>query len=297
MPQAETYTPDTLDEVAALLLAADGQPPPRIQGATVLAHVERRDGSAPMLVDLSRVPELNRLAYDERSGLLIGAALPLVESMGSSVLGDAYPVLMDGLRALGAEVSRDRVTLADLLSGPSPAADLALPLVCQGAAAALFGAHGWSEMAVEALCMRRRGLALQQGEFIVDVRIPPPLPRSGSAYVGSAPSGAEGERIAAAAFLVMRDDPEVCCGARVMVWTAAGGFVRALDAERFLQGRSVDEGVARSASELVEEAVAPRAGVSACAAMRPGRIAATAFQAVRQAQTRASFPPDGETRP
>jgi CO/xanthine dehydrogenase FAD-binding subunit len=298
MPQPEIYTPDTLDEAAALLLAADGQPHPCVQGATVLAYVERKDGPAPMLVDLSRVPELNRLAYDERSGLLIGAALPLAESLSASVVGDAYPILMDGLRALGTEASHDRVTVADLLSGPSPAVDLALPLLCQGAAAALFGAHGWSEMAVEALCMRRQGLALHQGEFIVDVRLPPPLPRSGGAYVGSSPSGAEGERIGAAAFLVMRDDPEVCCGARLMVWTAEGGFVRALDAERFLQGRSVDEDVARRASEHVAEAVAPRAGVSACAATRSERIAATACQAFRQAEERArtSFPPDGETR-
>jgi len=81
-------------------LQRSGQPHPCVQGATVLAYVERKDGPAPMLVDLSRVPELNRLAYDERSGLLIGAALPLAESLSASVVGDAYPILMDGLRAL-----------------------------------------------------------------------------------------------------------------------------------------------------------------------------------------------------
>jgi CO/xanthine dehydrogenase FAD-binding subunit len=81
------------------------------------------------------------------------------------------------------------------------------------------------------------------------------------------------------------------------VWTADGGFVRALDAERFLQGRSVDEDMARSAGALVAEAVQPHTGVSASAATRSERIAAAACQAIRLAQERAGHPsPRGETR-
>ena len=54
MPQAETYTPETLDEVAALLLAAEQQPRPRVCGATLLVHAEGAAGPAPILVDLAR---------------------------------------------------------------------------------------------------------------------------------------------------------------------------------------------------------------------------------------------------
>jgi len=78
MMETETYTPETLEEVGALLLAADGEPRPLARGTSLIARSQGE--SAPIVVALTHVPELNRLDYEERDGLLIGAALPWAAS-------------------------------------------------------------------------------------------------------------------------------------------------------------------------------------------------------------------------
>jgi len=65
MAETETYTPETLDEVGALLLAADGQPRPLARGTSLIARSQGEP--APIVVALTHVPELNRLDYRARS--------------------------------------------------------------------------------------------------------------------------------------------------------------------------------------------------------------------------------------
>lgn len=248
MAETETYTPETLEEVGALLLAADGEPRPLARGASLIARSQGEP--APIVVVLTHVPEMNRLDYEERDGLLIGAALPLGGVLEFPPVRDAYAILADGGRLAGPGEVWARTTLAELLgNGPPP--DLAVPLICLGASVAVFGPHGWSEMAVEALCVKMEGAGLQPGEFIVDVRLPARSPRSGGAYVRSDPRG---DAMGVGAFLLMQDDLDTCCGARLAVRLAPGTVFRALDAERFLRGKRFDDGVVRRTGELIAEA-------------------------------------------
>jgi len=52
MANAETYMPESLDEVAALLLAADGPVFPVVAGTTLLAQASGRAGPTPIIVDM-----------------------------------------------------------------------------------------------------------------------------------------------------------------------------------------------------------------------------------------------------
>jgi CO/xanthine dehydrogenase FAD-binding subunit len=253
MTKSETYTPETLDEVAALLLAADGQPRPLARGTSLVARVQGE--TAPIVIELTRVPEMNRLDYEERDGLFIGAALPLGGALGFPPVRDAYGILADGARQAGPSEVWGQATLAELLGSEPPLANLFLPLICLGASVAVFGPHGWSEMAVEALCTGKEGAGLQPGEFIVDVRLPARLPRSGGAYLRSAPQGDPGNAMGVGAFLLLQEDLDTCCGARLAVWAASDSPLRALEGERFLRGKRLGDEAERRAGELVAEAL------------------------------------------
>jgi carbon-monoxide dehydrogenase medium subunit len=287
MSHAETYTPETLDEVAALLLAADGQPRPRVRGATVLVHTEGDAGPAPILVDLARVPEMNRLDYDERSGLVVGTAVPVAGPLGFPPVQSAYAILADGLSAISPDAARPGRTLGELFDDQPPAVDLLLPLICLGASVAIFGSHGWSEMTVEALCATRLGAAMPHGEFLVDVRLPAPFPRSGGAYVRSAPAGTGCEAVGVGAFLLLEDDHLTCCGARVMAWSGANAPLRALDAERFLRGKRLGDAEAPGIAVFLLESAGARTHGSGDAAVRLESLTATAGSAIRLAFARA----------
>jgi carbon-monoxide dehydrogenase medium subunit len=294
MPQAETYTPETLDEVAALLLAADAQAYPVVTQTTLITQANGPAGTTPIVVDLRRVPELNRLDYDERNGLLVGAAVPLSEPLRFPPVQHAYSILADGVRMADSDEACAGATLGQCLGNEAPSADLVLPLICLGASVAIFGPHGWSEMTLEALCGRGHGTALQRGEFLVDVRVPAPLARSGGAYVRSAPGEAGGEAASAGAFLVMQDDLETCCGARLAVRAEARQPLRALDAERFLQGRRLEESAVSMAGDLTAQLCPPPA-LSRSADERSGALRDVACRAIRQALERARPRPDPDS--
>ncbi len=260
MERLEQFAPETLDEVAALLLAADGRTRPRVRGTDLIAEVREEGGTTSLVIDLARVPDLNRLEYDDRNGLCIGAAVPFEGVFAFPPVQRLYPILADGPGAPGWLGSAEPATLGGTLGNAPPAADVLLPLICLRASAAVFGPHGWSELGVEALCAGPGGPSLQHGEFLVDVHLPAPLARSGGAYLRAAGSDVPAP-CGVGVFLVMEEDLATCCGARVGLWTPARALWRALETERFLGGQRLTEAVLREAGDLVaQHAVLPSAG-------------------------------------
>ena len=258
MKDVETFTPETLDEAAALLLAMDGQTPPMAEGTNLIAEVQEGQRTLSMVLDMQRIPELNRLEYDERNGLRIGAAVPFATILEFPPVRRLYPMLADGSIPSFPNGILDRATLGGNLRQAPPSVEMAPPLICLRASAAVFGPHGWSELAVEALFPAARRRVLQPGEFLVDLRLPAPLPRSNGAYlrahlrekVGSTAAGI-------AVFLAMEQDLLTCCGARVTLCGVTPTPMRALEAERFLSGRCLEEAVVREAAALVAGSAGP----------------------------------------
>jgi len=197
----------------------------------------------------------------------------------------AYAILVDGGHPAGLDESVAAGTLGECLSNQAAGADLALPLICLGASVAIFGPHGWSEMAVEALCARPTGTTLQRGEFIVDVRLPAPSARSGGAYVRAGLGGPPGGSVGVASFLVMQEDLQICCGARLAIRVNAAQPSRVPDAERFLQGRRLDDLAVEAAGDLTAECSWLPGPCPSLAAL-PDVLKAITCQAIRRALDR-----------
>jgi len=295
MTDADTYMPESLDEVAALLLAADGPASPVVTGTRFLAQAGGPAGPTSIVVDMGRVPEMNRVEFDERNGLLIGAAVSLADPLRFPPVQHAYAILVDGGHPAGLDESVAAGTLGERLSNQAAGADLALPLICLGASVAIFGPHGWSEMSVEALCARPKGRTLQHGEFIVDVRVPAPSPRSGGAYVRAGFGGPPEGSVGVASFLVMQDDLETCCGARLAVRLDSAQPSRVPDAERFLQGRRLDDITVEGAGDVTaRNSWLPDPSSSSTAL--PGVLKAIACQVIRRALDRSRPRPVADRR-
>jgi carbon-monoxide dehydrogenase medium subunit/2-furoyl-CoA dehydrogenase FAD binding subunit len=276
--RVEAFTPESLDEVAALLLAADETARPVFQGVGLVARLGPPEGGS-LVLDLSRVPELNRLEFDERDGIRIGSAVRLERFLAFPPISLRYRVFLDGLEECVAR-GDGSVTLAEALSRPAAVPGVILPLLSCRADVAVYGPYGWSELAVEALCQPGRP-ALQFGEFAVHLSLPAPPVRSGCAYASHAPEG--GEPLAVAAVLAMEEDLATCCGARVLYFAAEGRPERAVESERFLAGRRLDDVALERAAALAGEAVqAARMGGSS----EPGATGRLASQVLHEARGR-----------
>ncbi|MFB3817027.1 MAG: FAD binding domain-containing protein [Candidatus Methylomirabilales bacterium] len=245
--QVERFSPESLDEVGALLLAAETRAAARMRGGQLFVESEE-PGRPRMVLDLGRLSELNRIEFDERLGLRLGAAVALQDLPGFPPM-HAYPMLLDGLGALAHRP--ESPSLGELLGQAEVAGHVGCPLVCLAASTAVFGPHGWSEMGVEALLARGAVAALQPCEFLVDLRLPPPVPGSVGAYVSGRDGGEPG---GAAVFLVMEQDCRTCCGARVAVWRGEQATARVLEVERFLAGKALDQAVVQEAAILTADA-------------------------------------------
>ncbi len=278
MDRVEEFTPESLDEVAALLLAVDETARPVFQGVELTARLGPPEGGS-LVLNLSRVPELTRVEFDERDGLRIGSAVSLERLLAFPPIFARYHVFGDGLEECVAR-GDGSVTLAEALSRPAAVPGITLPLLSCRADVAVFGPYGWSELAVEALCQPGRQ-PLQFGEFAVHLSLPAPPVRSGCAYASHAPEG--GARLAAAAMLVMEENLGTCCGARLLYSAVEGRPERAVESERFLAGRQLDDAALDRAAALAEEAVqVARMGGH----MEPGVLGQLAAQVLRQARGR-----------
>ena len=250
MNPVERFTPETLDEAAALLMAVDERARPRFTGAQLIVEAGEQ-GTLSLVLDVSRIPELNRLQYEERQGLATGSAVPLATLLAFPPIRGTYPMLVDGLDPGAAGPAARPGTLGEGLSGERPGVDLVLPLICLRAAVGIFGPHGWSEMSVEGLVARWPEVGLHPGEFVVDVRLPPPPPRSGGAYLQSRPIMARAAMDGGVgAFLIMEDDLATCCGMRLIHAGAASAPRRDLEVERFLAGKRLDATVVDEAATI-----------------------------------------------
>jgi carbon-monoxide dehydrogenase medium subunit len=241
MTESQEFTPETLDEAAALLVASEAALHPSPEGTALVGQAGEGDRAYTIVLHLERLSELNRLEYDERSGLRMGAAVPYATLLEFPPVRRLYPLLVDGCTAILRARLPGHVTPGASLGRPPLPPDLALPLCCLRATTAVLGPRGWSEMAVEALAVTGGRLGIQPGEFYVDVRLPSPVPRSGGAYIRSScegddlPGGA-----AVGAFLIMEEDLVTCCGLHLILCFPPEAPCRIPEVERFLAGRRLE---------------------------------------------------------
>src|SRR5512135_497489 len=126
MQQTEHFTPETLDEAAALIMAADAPVPALAEGTRLV--LQAIDGQRPrtFVIDVERIPELNRLEYDERGGLRIGAAVSYASILDFPPVRRLYPILTDARGEHRPEEAETQSTLGMIL-GSAPASAGCVP--------------------------------------------------------------------------------------------------------------------------------------------------------------------------
>ncbi|HSB79550.1 MAG TPA: FAD binding domain-containing protein [Candidatus Methylomirabilis sp.] len=260
MQEIEHFTPETLDEAAALLMAADAPWPALAEGTRLVLQVIDSPSPSTLIIDLKEIPELNRLDYDERGGLRVGAAVCYPSLLEFPPVSRVYPILVDACATNRPDDVREHSTIGGILGNTRASSEIVPSLICLRASAAVFGPYGWSEQGVEALLADSGKARIQPGEFVVDVRLPAPPPRSGAAYLRASSQGAADQPMAGiGVFLVMQEDLVTCCGARLVLGPVAGTPRRVLEAERFLAGKRLEDSAVQEAAILAARSAAQEA--------------------------------------
>jgi carbon-monoxide dehydrogenase medium subunit len=92
---------------------------------------------------------------------------------------------------------------------------------------------------------------LERSEILIEIVVPPLLPRTGSAYIKFGRREAMELPMLGVGVLLSLDESSVTCvKARICLGVAAPTPIRALEAEAFLVGKSIDGGTLEEAGKI-----------------------------------------------
>jgi carbon-monoxide dehydrogenase medium subunit len=248
-------TPKSLDEAISLLEAHGERARYMAGGTDLLVKIKEGKAAPDYVVSLKRIPLLDRILFDERAGeLRIGALVTHRMLERSAVIRWHFPIIHDAVSNIGSVQIRNVATIGGNLVNAVPSADGAIPLVTLDARVVLRGPKGQREVELLHFFAGPGQTILERGEILAEILLPPLLPRTGSAYIKFGRREAmELPILGVGVLLSLDDERRVCRKARIGLGVAAPTPMRAAEAERFLEGRVVDEATLAEAGRIAAE--------------------------------------------
>ena len=264
-PEFGYHRPASLPDALALLGAHAGAKP-LAGGQSLIPAMNFRLAAPAALVDLNQLAELSGISESGDGGLVIGAMTRHSAVERSPLVRTRAPLLSLAMPFIAHSQIRNRGTLGGSLAHADPAAELPAVMVALEARLVVESIRGGRVIAAPEFFTGLFATALEPGELITRVEIPPPLPRSGAAFLELARRHGD-YALVGVAVLVTREAGRVG-GARIVLFSVGEGPVRARAAEGALIGSAGDPAAIRAAAEVVQQDIDPPSDIHASAAYR-----------------------------
>ena len=235
--------PRTLDE-AISLLESHGEKAKYIAGGTdVLVKIKEGKLTPDYLISLKHIIGQDRPFFNHETGeLYIGAFCTHRSIEQSTLVQHHYPILHDAVKNIGSVQIRNVATIGGNLVNAVPSADGAIPLIALDGKAHIYGTKGQRSMELRRFFLGPGQCDLERGEILTEIVIPPPMPRTGGAYVKHGRREAmELPMLGVGVLLSLEEDMSSCAKVRICLGVAAPTPFRALEAEKYLKGKTVNE--------------------------------------------------------
>jgi carbon-monoxide dehydrogenase medium subunit len=248
----------SVDEVVSLL-AQNGDQARVLSGGTDLL-VALREGRrrAKLVIDVKGLPETSQVNYTPGGGLEFGAAVPCHRLYDNQAIADAFPGLMDAATLIGGVQIQGRASIGGNLCNASPAADSIPALIAYSALCVVAGPNGVREIPVEEFCVAPGRTQLQNGEFLVSIRIPAPPAGFGAAYLRFIPRNEmDIAVVGAGASVVLDESRSRIQSARVALGAVAPTPLFIPEAGEALAGQPINAESLEKAAKLAQDAARP----------------------------------------
>jgi len=224
-------------------------------GTDLILRMRDRVYSPKMLLDL------RRLALDTmslRNGeMRLGAYLSHAQILASSELAAVFPALVEACRPFAGPPIRNRGTVGGNLVNASPAADLVPPLMAYDASVLLVSSKGQRLVPLIEFFTGPGKTVLQADEILTEIRLPLPPPRTAAHFSKLGQRQSMAISIVNLAVRLSLDTAGSVVSARIVLGSVAPTAIRALSAERILQGNALSsERISQAAVEAGGE-IAP----------------------------------------
>jgi len=261
--------PQSVQEAVELLARANGEARPLAGGTDLIAQMKENRKSPGVIVDVKKIPDLNKLSWDAQNGLRIGAAVSCSRISAFAPVRDRYPALAEACALVGSVQIQNRAALGGNFCNAAPSADAVPPVLSYGGKLLIAGSNGRREIAAEDFFVGPGQTVLGKDELLVQISIPTPPSFSGAAYLRFIPrEEMDIAIVGVGAFVQLNSGRTNCEQARLTLAAVAPTPVRAREAEAFLVGKSLDQATISQAGELAAKTAKPISDVRSSAAYR-----------------------------
>ena len=272
---------------AVALLGEHGAKAKILAGGTdLLVELKHAVHNPEIIVDVSRLRELKEIAVRD-DGLHIGALATHGDIMGSPVIRDMFPALVEAAHSIGAVQTRNLGTLGGNLITCVPSMDSGPTLIALEASVTVANAAGRRSMPLPELFVGPRKTSLKPGDLLVDIVIPKENLGKPAAFekFGLRKGQALALVNAAAAFFVDKGNFRNPC---IALGAVAPVVIRAPKAEAYLAGRKISAEAMAEAGRIAATEAKPITDFRASAEYRRDLVAVLVKRALTKALTRAA---------
>ena len=289
LPKFTYLAPKTLDEAIAVLQEY-GTTAKILAGGTdtinpLKENALKEDAENPeYIVDIKNIPGLDDLSYSAETGLHIGCLTKIYDVEHSAIVKHEYPSLAGAAHVIASNQIRSRGTIVGNVCNASASADSIPTLMVLGAKVEISGPKGIRESSIEELyqCQKPRKIALEDGELVTGIRVPPLKENSCAAYIKHAYRKAMDLAIVGVAVWI-RLDGEVVQEAMIAMASVGPRTMRATNAENELIGKPLTEKAIESAAKAASAECKARNGIRASEEYKRAMIEVYTKRVIRKA--------------
>ena len=267
---------------AVRLLLEMGAEARLLMGGTDLFPALRNAKVHPrVLIDVKHITGMGDVAYDNRTGLCVGAAVTMNQLASHPQVRTHYPVLAQAAGCVAVYQIRNRATLGGNLCNASPCADTAPAALVLDAMLDLHGPDGKRSVPVSDWFLAPGQAAIQPGELLAGVRFPA-SPRGGvGTYLKLGRSKAGDLSLVSVAVLAFPDATASGYRFRLALGSVAPTPIRAGEAEEWLAGATLSEESFAHAAQKAMEASSPITDVRGTIEYRRAMVRTLTLRALR----------------
>ncbi|MDY7035672.1 MAG: xanthine dehydrogenase family protein subunit M [Thermodesulfobacteriota bacterium] len=281
----EYLAPETVEE-ACMLLKKKGDKAAVMAGGTDLLIKIRHHLSRPdVIIGLKKIRGLDRISFDKKQGLTIGASALLSDVASHPYILKKYPAIAYAAQETATVQIRNMGTVGGNLCNAAPSADNAPTLIAMNAEISLVGPKGQRQLPLDQFFIAPGLTVMEEGEVLTSIFVPLPPPSSGVVYKHiSARGKVDISAVGIGTMLIMNGD--ICNDARIVLGAVAPVPMRALKTEKLIKGKKLTRRLAERAGIQASKESSPITDARATAEYRRSMVAVLTKRALIEAGKR-----------
>ena len=274
--------PKTLQEAISLLSQYNGKSKIIAGGTELVNRMKEKLITPEYVIDITYIPGLDKIEYDVKSGLKIGALCPLIDIECSSLVKEKHDAFARAVHTIGSVQVRNLGTIGGNLCNASPSADSAPILIGLDARVRIFGPAGERVVELKDFFTGPGQTVLKSAEILVSIEVPNSPPRSAAVYMKQSLRRAMDLAVVGVAVVLSLAPDDSLADIRIVLGAVAPTPIRAVKAEALIRGKKLDSGLIREAARLASDEAKPISDVRSSKEYRNDMVEVLTERALQQ---------------